>query len=87
MLVVDTNILVYAADSDSYKSGRDTKHDHWGNKVKLYVGRNKFDFTGAEKPRRGAKAEMFSSASSQLQDPAITLHFKSGGTSIEFKKK
>src|SRR5690349_20791905 len=50
--------LYYTADSDSYKSGRDTKHDHWGNKLKLFVGgSNQFSYSNAEKSRRGAKAE------------------------------
>ncbi len=86
--------LYYAADSDSYKSGRDTKRDHWGNKLKLFVGSKKFNYTDAEKSRRGAKAEMFSSATTTPSKPAIepapvaiTVHFKPGGTSIEFTTK
>jgi uncharacterized membrane protein len=83
--------LHYTADSDDYKSGRDTKHDHWGNKVQLFVGSRvskKFSFTNAEKSRPGAKPEMFSSATmTQQPQPkavAITVHFKQGGTSIDF---
>ncbi len=83
--------LYYAADSDDYKSGRDTKRDHWGNKVQLFVGGNKFNFTNAEKSRRGARAEMFSAATMTLQPSpdavAITVHFKQGGTSVAFTPK
>jgi uncharacterized membrane protein len=83
--------LYYAANSDDYKVGRDTKHDHWGNKVQLFVSTGKFNLTNAEKNRRGAKPVMFSSATATQQTPstvvAITVHFKSGGTSISFTSK
>jgi len=88
---VQGDTIYYSADSDDYKSGRDTKRDHWGNKLQLFVSEKKFDFTDADKPRRGAKAQMFSSATMSQQPPskdvAITLHFKQNGTSIEFKPK
>jgi uncharacterized membrane protein len=81
--------LYYAANSDEYKSGRDTKRDHWGNKLQLFVSSKKFNFTDAAKARPGAKAEMFSFAKMAQQPPgknvAITMHFKQSGTSIEFK--
>ncbi len=85
------NTLYYTAHSDEYRSGRFTKRDHWGNKLQLFVGSKKFSFTNADQRRRGAKADMFSSASgsSQLSPEAVvvTVHFKSGGTTVEFKPK
>lgn len=81
--------LYYAADSDNYKEGRLTKHDHWGNKVKLYVTKKDFKFDDAGQRRRGASAEMFSSAAltqpPQGKSLSITCHFKSGGTTIVTK--
>ena len=86
--------LYYAADSDDYKSGRELRHDPWGNKIQLFFGSRgskKFGFTNAEKSRPGAKSEMFSSATmTQHTKPkavAITAHFKQGGTSIDFTPK
>jgi len=81
--------LYYAADSDDYKDGRTTNHDHWGNKVKLFVAEKKFDFDNADNPRRGAIAKMFSSyviPQPYLGKPlTITFHFISGSTSISVK--
>ncbi len=88
---LEADTLYYAADSDDYRSGRETRHDHWGNKIQLFVGSrfgNKFNFANADKGRAGAKPEMFSSATmtqqSQPKAVAITVHFKQGGTSIDF---
>lgn len=82
--------IYYAADSDGYKSGRETRRDHWGNRVKLFVGSKDFNFTDADKSRRGAKAEMFSSAGLVARPPAIepppvdvTVSFKPGGSSVD----
>ena len=78
--------LYYAADSDDYKDGRETAHDHWGNKIKLFVSDKKFDFDDADSPRRGATAEMFSLyeiPQSYLGKPTtIAFHFVSGNTNI-----
>jgi uncharacterized membrane protein len=83
--------LYYTADSDSYKSGRYTKRDHWGNKLKLFVGRKTFSFSDADKRHPGTKAEMFSSATKSQQPPgkdvAISVHFKPGGTTVVFTTK
>ena len=38
--VFQGNDLYYAADSDDYNDGRFSKHDHWGNKVKLFVNKH-----------------------------------------------
>jgi uncharacterized membrane protein len=79
--------LYYAADSDKYKDGRFTKQDHWGNKVKLYVKRGQFTIENADRPRGGAKAEMFSSTDipqpgAGQTSPSIKLTFTSGSTII-----
>ncbi len=85
------NTLYYAADSDSYRSGRGMKRDHWGNKLQLFVGSKNFKVADAEKERRGAKPEMFSSAvmtgAATANKVAITVRFKQGGTSISFTTK
>jgi uncharacterized membrane protein len=81
--------LYYAADSDDYRSGRFTKHDHWGNKTKLFVSKKKFNSENVERSRSGARAEMFSfvevSQPTPEKPPKITFHFRSGGTTIEVK--
>lgn len=81
--------LYYAADSDDYKDGRATNHDHWGNKVKLFVAERKFDFDNADSPRRGTVAKMFSSYDIPPQfsgkPVTITFHFVSGSTTINAK--
>jgi uncharacterized membrane protein len=78
--------LYYAANSDPYKEGRSTKHDHWGNKLKLFVSNQKFNSDHADRSRRGTRVEMFSSAdisqSASGKVPKITLRFHSGGTTI-----
>jgi uncharacterized membrane protein len=82
--------LHYAADSDGYRSAGGTRRDHWGNAVKLFVGSKDFNYTNAEKSRSGAKAEMFGTftapAKPAIEPPpvAATLHFKPGGTSVDF---
>jgi uncharacterized membrane protein len=82
-------VLYYSADSDEYRDGRATSRDHWGNKVRLFVTRTRFDFDNAERSRRGTRAEMFSSYEvppSYLGKPAaITLHFTHGSTTINVK--
>jgi uncharacterized membrane protein len=78
--------LYYAADSDDYKDGAKTSHDHWGNKIKLFVGDPKFDFDDAQSPRSGATEKMFSLYEippHYLGKPmAIVFHFFSGKTNI-----
>jgi uncharacterized membrane protein len=81
--------LYYTADSNNYREGRATKHDHWGNKVKLFVAKKDFKADDAQKSRRGASPAMFSSVA--LSTPpagktlSVTFHFKSGGTTIVTK--
>jgi uncharacterized membrane protein len=81
--------LYYTADSDSYRDGRFTKRDHWGNKLKLYVETKDFRTVDAAAKRRGAQPAMFSSTSFNAPPPGktanITFRFKSGGTTIEMK--
>lgn len=78
--------LYYAADSDNYTQGTATSHDHWGNKIKLFVGDTKFDFDDAQSPRRDATTEMFSLYEIPQQyrgKPAkIIFHFLGGKTNI-----
>jgi uncharacterized membrane protein len=85
------SVLYYAADSDSYREGDKTVHDHWGNKKKLYVREKDFDLENAGQSRPGTKPAMFSLAtvSEQLQSKPIiiTLRFTSGSTSINMKAK
>jgi uncharacterized membrane protein len=81
-------VLYYTAHSDSYRDGRATSRDHWGNKMKLYVTSKKFNFDGAERSRSGATPDMFS-----LYDVpqgyhgsgTITFHFVPGSTTINAK--
>ena len=79
-------MLYYAANSDSYRDGRATSRDHWGNKERLFVTRAKFDFDNAERSRRGTRPEMFSSyelpPSYQGKPATITFHFVHGSTTI-----
>lgn len=79
----------YTADSDTYKSGRDTKRYHWGNKLRLFVSDKDFNFTNAEKSRRGTNAEMFSptNITAPQMNTLITIRLKEGGTTIESKSK
>jgi len=85
------SVLYYAADSDSYREGDKTVHDHWGNKKKLYVREKDFDLENAGQSRPGTKPAMFSLAtvSEQLQSKPIliTVRFTSGSTSINMKAK
>lgn len=84
-----SDTFFYAANSDSYKSGRDTKRYHWGNKLRLFVSDKDFNFTNAEKSRRGTKAEMFSptNITTSQTNTSITIRLKEGGTTIESKSK
>jgi uncharacterized membrane protein len=81
--------LYYSADSDGYKDGRATSRDHWGNKTKLFVTKSKFVFDGADRSRRGTKAQMFSSyevpPSYSGKPISMTFHFTHGSTSISVK--
>jgi uncharacterized membrane protein len=83
--------LYYAADSDKYRDGPRTSHDHWGNKLKLFVGDGKFDFDDAQSPRRGASTEMFSlyEVPPDFRGKAadITFHFVAGKTNITITTK
>jgi uncharacterized membrane protein len=85
------SILYYTAESDSYREGRKTFHNTWGNEKELFVPRKDFNFDYADHRRRGAKATMFSLArvSEQLQSKPIeiTLSFTSGSTSVSMKSK
>lgn len=87
----DGGALYYTADSDWYREGRSRKRDHWGNKLKLYVSKAKFSNDDAEKSRRGASAEMFSSADIGTvpagKTLTITVRFHSGGTTIQSTTK
>jgi uncharacterized membrane protein len=78
--------LYYAADSDRYKDGAKTSHDHWGNKLKLFVSDTKFDFDDAQSPRSGTTTEMFSLYEVPPQflgkPTSIAFHFLSGKTNI-----
>src|SRR6516165_8549374 len=78
--------LYYAADSDDYKDGTATSRDHWGNKIKLFVGDMKFDFDDAQTPRSGTTTKMFSLYEIPQQflgkPTTITFHFVSGKTNI-----
>ena len=83
-----SDTIYYTADSEGYRKGRNTGHDHWGNTLKLYVSTNKFSFDNAEQRRRHAKAEMFGSASTTLSGRpdalAVTINFNNGGTTVQF---
>jgi uncharacterized membrane protein len=85
------SVLYYAADSDSYRDGGKTVHDHWGNKKELYVRDKDFELENAGQSRPGTKPAMFSLAtvSEQLQSKPIiiTLRFTSGSTTINMKAK
>jgi uncharacterized membrane protein len=78
--------LYYTADSDKYNDGRATSHDHWGNKIKLYVRDTKFDFDDAQTRHRDTTGEMFSSYVIPEQFVGkftkIEFHFVSGKTNI-----
>jgi uncharacterized membrane protein len=82
--------LYYTADSD-YKDGPNNVHDHWGNKVQLFVASKNFNFTDADKSRNDANAEMFSLAeiAPQLQGKAVTITFRftQGNTTINVTAK
>jgi uncharacterized membrane protein len=82
----ESTTLYYAADSDNYPDGRNTSRDHWGSNVRLFVTSQKFNFDGADRPRRGANAEMFTAYEippQHLGKPAtITFHFVHGSTTI-----
>jgi uncharacterized membrane protein len=82
-------MLYYAADSDSYRDGRDTKHDHWGNKIKLFVTARKFNLENVDRPSRGADLTMFSTyqiPEEFLGRPTeITFRFVHGSTTVNIK--
>lgn len=83
--------LYYTANSDNYKQGRKTYHDHWGNKKELYVTSKKFNTDDAQSRRRGTKGQMFSlfelAKPLQGKPVQITFHFQKGSTSINAKGK
>lgn len=81
-----TKTFYYAADSDSWRVGRRTGHDHWGKKVGLYVGINDFNYPDAQKKRKGAKLEKFSTSTWDANtDPAtvkVVVHFMQDNSSV-----
>jgi uncharacterized membrane protein len=81
----------YAADSDSYKEGRNTMKDHWGNKKELFVPTKDFKTDDAGRKRRDAKPVKFSevrlSEQQQSKPVLITLRFSSGTTTTQIKFK
>jgi uncharacterized membrane protein len=89
--LLDGPALYYSANSDGYRDGRMTSRDHWGNKEELFVPKTKFDFDNAERIRRSARPEMFSSYEIPQgftgKPTTITLHFVHGSTSITIKGK
>ena len=82
--------LYYTAESDEYQEGAGTSHDHWGNKISLYVTDRRFDVDDAQTPRSGATTKMFSLYQippQYLGKPAsIAFHFSSGSTNITIKE-
>ena len=78
--------LYYAADSDDYLDGKATSRDHWGNKVKLYVGDTRFDFDDAQSAHGDATTEDFSALEIQQQylgkPMSIVFHFASGKSTM-----
>jgi uncharacterized membrane protein len=76
--------IYYAADSDQIKQGNSTEHEHWGNKINLYVSGQKFNFDNAQLNRSGAQGEMFGSVELTTQQQntpvTITFHFLLGNT-------
>jgi uncharacterized membrane protein len=78
--------LYYAADSDNYKDGAKTSHDHWGNKIKLFVRDGKFDFDDAQTRHHDTTGEMFSSyvipPNFLGKFTKLEFHFLSGKTNI-----
>src|SRR5258707_2511832 len=83
--------LYYAADSASYRSGRATAKDHWGNKRPLFVSNQSFDTNNAEQRRRGTRMALFSEAvvaqALRSKPVEITLRFSPGNTTINMKSK
>ncbi len=86
--------LYFTADSDVYTDNGRKVTTHWGTpQLSLFVGTNhsgKFNYTNAQKSRRGAKSEQFQ-ADSASGDPEklakITVHIKKVGSSVEFVSK
>lgn len=81
----------YTANSDSYKEGRSTMRDHWGNKRELFVPSKDFKTDDAGRKRRDAKPVKFSevrlSEQQQSKPVLITLRFSSGTTTTQIKIK
>jgi hypothetical protein len=82
--------LYFTADSDSWVDNGRKVTTHWGNGMPLYVGSNhssKFNYTNAEKSRRGAQAETFQPDGAGDQPEklvAIKVHIRKVGSSVEF---
>lgn len=80
------NQLYYSVDSDDYQDGKSTSRDHWGTKVKLYVGDTRFDFDDAQVSHADAATEAFSVFEippQYLGKPmSIVFHFTSGKASM-----
>lgn len=78
--------LYYTADSDEFKQGSGTAHEHWGDKTNLYVSGQKFNFDNAETSRSGTQGEMFSSieltAQQQAAPVVITFNFAANNMTI-----
>jgi uncharacterized membrane protein len=81
--------IYYTAESDDYQDGSATSHDHWGNKISLFVTNTRFDVDDAQAPRSGATTKMFSLYEippQYLGKPAsIAFHFRSRNTDITIK--
>ncbi|MGO9358435.1 MAG: tetratricopeptide repeat protein [Xanthobacteraceae bacterium] len=79
--------LYYTADSDEYKNGSDTVHEHWGNDTDLNVISEKFNFDNAQQKRGGTRSEKFSSIEltpqQQGKPVVITFHFSPGHTATD----
>lgn len=69
--------IYYTANSNSYREGGKTVHDHWGNKKELFIPSKDFYFDRVDRARRGTKPAMFgafrspsSSNRSRLRSPS-----------------
>jgi uncharacterized membrane protein len=84
--VYQGSTIYYTAESDDYADGSATSHDHWGNKISLFVTNTRFDVDDAQAPRSGATTKMFSLYEIPPQflgKPAsIVFHFRSRNTDI-----
>jgi uncharacterized membrane protein len=81
--------LYYTADSASYRAGRATSKDHWGNKRPLFVPNQPFKVGDAQSQRPGARLMMFGEAvvSEQFRGKplSITVRFSAGNTTVNMK--